>query len=412
MLKKLGVQDRALRENTHKAKQDFLRQWILEDASLSPQLILKRGQEYGIRLDAEKAVQVLLLRIDHYKAFCRQYEFADRSLLRYGMMNIATEILAGFALCEAVDSGDDHVVFVVQGLETHELELGKGIQRIQQEFARYLKLSVTAAVSRTGPELMESGTLYQEAMEASRLRVFSGWGAILYAEQTEEQLQRTYRYPIQKEELLTDALMLGKMDEVKQLSLSILNSTEGHSYKDLNLTVFRLFFAVNMVADTLEKASGYSFAIQFNEVFAELAELERLSDISDSFLELLSQIEEKLGEKKSAKYEEMIRKIYAIIGTHYMREDFCLDSIADILNMSPVYLGRLIKKHTSKSITDYINEVRIEKAAELLATTDQLISDIARETGFAGTSYFGRVFKKSHGITPNEYRLKLRGGAG
>jgi hypothetical protein len=64
-------------------------------------------------------------------------------------------------------------------------------------------------------------------------------------------------------------------------------------------------------------------------MFAHLTELERLSDIRDSFLEMFGQIEEKLGEKKSAKYEELFRKLYAIIDTNYMKDDLCLDSIAE-----------------------------------------------------------------------------------
>ncbi|MNY65428.1 HTH-type transcriptional activator Btr [compost metagenome] len=79
--------------------------------------------------------------------------------------------------------------------------------------------------------------------------------------------------------------------------------------------------------------------------------------------------------------------------------------------MSPVYLGRLIKKYTSKTLTDFINEYRMEKAQELLRETDELIVMIAEETGFSSNSYFGKVFKKYQGITPNEYRLRTRNAA-
>ncbi|MGG1517015.1 AraC family transcriptional regulator [Paenibacillus oryzisoli] len=410
MLKKMGVQDRTIRENSYKAKQDFLRQLMMEDGSFPPNILVKRFAEHSIKLNLHDEIQVLILKIDRYKAFCRQYEFKDRSLLRFGIMNIASEIFSEYAPCEAVDSGDDHTVILFHGRNVEELD--NRIVRIQQEIKEYLKLSVTAAVSLLGTDASECRSCYMDALETSRYRVFSGWEAHLFAEQTAEQQKRPYRYPIQKEELLTDALMLGKMDEVKNLCSMILESTVDHSYKDLNLTVFRLFFAVNMVVDTLEKASGFSYAIQFNEMFAHLAEMERLSDISDSFLDIFRQIEEKLGEKKSAKYEELIRKINTIIENDYMKQELGLDSIADVLNMSPVYLGRLIKKQTSKSITDYINEIRIGKAAELLSATDRLISEISIDTGFASTSYFGRVFKKINGITPNEYRQKWRGETG
>jgi two-component system response regulator YesN len=409
MLKKLGVQDQAIRENSYKSKQEFLKQWVMEGGSFPPNVLQKRFDTHEIKLNLQDEVRVLLLKMDRYKDICRQFEWNDRGLLRFGMMNIALEIMSKHVPCEAVDSGDDHVILLFHWLQIDELE--KDIAQIGQEIKKYLKFSVTSAVSRVGEDVTLCHSCYSEALEISRFRVFAGWEAHLDADQTSEAMKRSYRYPMQKEELLTDALMLGKMEEVKLLCQSILDSTEGYSYKDLNLTVLRLFFSINMVVDTLEKASGYSFGIPFNEMFAHLAELERLCDISDSFVEMFRQIEDKLGEKKSAKYEELIRKIYAIIDVEYRKEDLCLDHIADILNMSPVYLGRLIKKHTSKSVTDYINEVRIEKSAEMLEGSEMLISEISSVTGFASTSYFGRVFKKIHGITPNEYRQKMRAAA-
>ena len=336
------------------------------------------------------------------------YSFKDRSLLQFGIMNIASEIISAHTVCETMDLGGDHTVLVLQesGLEN----IREWVVEIQSNVKKHLKLSVTVAVSSLGNGLADWRRLYQAALDASQYRVFSGWESVLYADDVLAGLElRQYRYPLQKEEQLTDSLMLGRMEEVRGLCLSILNSTEGFSYQDLHLTMFRLFFAIQMVADTLEKASGFGFSIRFSELYAELSELERLEDMKEKFMELFRHMEERIGEKKNAKYDELMRTISGIIDSQYMKEDLSLDTVADALNMSPVYLGRLFKKYVSKSLTDYINEVRIAKAELLLRDTDKLIANIAVETGFAGNSYFGKVFKKYKGVSPNEYRSKLRG---
>jgi two-component system response regulator YesN len=406
MTKKLLQQSDAIREHSYKVKQDFLRQLIAAEGGSISNGIRKKLEGYECKLHDDEPVRMLLLQLDRYKAFTLQYNSKDQGLLRFGIMNIAAEVISAFTVCETVDTAEDHIVVIFQ--ECEHMDLEAWAREIQMNVRQHLKLSVTAVFSPPGARLSELAEMYSISQEAASYRVFAGWESLLFAEQTAQMEMVSFRYPIQKEEQLTDALMLGRMEEVRNLCLSILEATEGSSYRNLHLTVFRLFFSINMVADTLEKASGFGFSVRFNELFVELSELERLEDIKQKFMELFHHMESRLSEKKNAKYDELMRRISGIIDSQFMNKDLSLDNIADMLNMSPVYLGRLIKKYTSKSVIDYINEVRIEKAGAMLCNTDKLIASIAEETGFTSNSYFGRVFKKYKGISPNEYRLKAR----
>lgn len=74
--------------------------------------------------------------------------------------------------------------------------------------------------------------------------------------------------------------------------------------------------------------------------------------------------------------------------------------------MSPIYLSRLYKQLTTKALPDIISEMRLNKAKELLKTSECTIVDIAEKTGFTSSSYFYRLFKNSTGITPSDYRKK------
>ena len=71
----------------------------------------------------------------------------------------------------------------------------------------------------------------------------------------------------------------------------------------------------------------------------------------------------------------------------------------------------MFKKETGISLKQYITDFRIDKAKELLSRADARISDVATEVGFDNFSYFSTVFKKTTGLTPNEYHtqnLKLK----
>ena len=68
----------------------------------------------------------------------------------------------------------------------------------------------------------------------------------------------------------------------------------------------------------------------------------------------------------------------------------------------------LFKDVTGQSFVAYLNNFRVARAQELLAFTDQAISEISLETGFCNQSYFGVIFRRITGITPLQYRINHR----
>jgi YesN/AraC family two-component response regulator len=65
----------------------------------------------------------------------------------------------------------------------------------------------------------------------------------------------------------------------------------------------------------------------------------------------------------------------------------------------------LFKEVTGRSFVAYLNRFRVDKAKEMLVSTNKQISEIGLETGFCNQSYFGVVFRRVTGVTPLEYRL-------
>lgn len=97
-------------------------------------------------------------------------------------------------------------------------------------------------------------------------------------------------------------------------------------------------------------------------------------------------------------------KNYIIDNLEY---DINVSLIADIFHYNKLYLGRLFKKETGKTITDYINSQRIKNAAWLLKNTKQSVISIATQTGFNNVTYFNRLFKNLYGVSPKIYRAQI-----
>ena len=85
-------------------------------------------------------------------------------------------------------------------------------------------------------------------------------------------------------------------------------------------------------------------------------------------------------------------------------DDLSLEQIADHLHISASHLSRTFKKNADISLTDYINQIRIGKAKELLRTTDIYIYAISEMVGYRDATYFSSIFKKLTGVSPSEYR--------
>lgn len=92
-----------------------------------------------------------------------------------------------------------------------------------------------------------------------------------------------------------------------------------------------------------------------------------------------------------------------------MDRDFSINTIAEKMQMSAGYLGRLFKKSTGTTFLEYLLSVRMEVARNLLTNANTPIDEIVRLVGFGDTPYFYKVFKKVNGCTPASYRKNHAG---
>lgn len=100
---------------------------------------------------------------------------------------------------------------------------------------------------------------------------------------------------------------------------------------------------------------------------------------------------------------ESVKSAISYIHEHYQRP-ITIEEMAALCGMSQGHFCRLFKQYTLKTPVQYINNVRVSKAIELLISGNRKVLDIAMETGFNGLSYFIGVFKESVGSTPTKFR--------
>lgn len=106
----------------------------------------------------------------------------------------------------------------------------------------------------------------------------------------------------------------------------------------------------------------------------------------------------------STSHQEILQKIRSYIDDNYYKADLSLNSISDYVHISCAYISTLFKKYCGVNITEYITDIRMRKAAELLVTTNLKTYEITDKVGYANSHYFSILFKKYTNCSPTQYR--------
>lgn len=114
--------------------------------------------------------------------------------------------------------------------------------------------------------------------------------------------------------------------------------------------------------------------------------------------------------QKAGRGDQIASQVMDIILEEYEDFNLGIQSIADKLGFSSVYLGKIFKEARGLSVAEQINQVRLIKAKELLSLTDMPVKTIAAKAGFPSIKYFYALFRKAMNETPNDYREKIKEG--
>jgi AraC-like DNA-binding protein len=165
------------------------------------------------------------------------------------------------------------------------------------------------------------------------------------------------------------------------------------------------FYTGRYYSDLTAKSSPLIFLIVFAVIFYR--EILRRQIELDFVYKKLGRFE---GRDKEVSItdssEEKLKRVIDFINENYT-EDISREGLAAAIGMNPNYMGSLFKTYAGKTISEYINKLRIEDAVRELEEGKFKVIDIAFEVGFENVVTFNRVFKKVTGKTPSEYKNKL-----
>jgi two-component system, response regulator YesN len=209
-------------------------------------------------------------------------------------------------------------------------------------------------------------------------------------------------YPYDKEKLLLQKLSLGEADESIEVFRYIFQwlskEYEGQPVKIKN-KLLELMFLVN------SRLWEYDVSSKANEVslFEDMLTVEDLRELKLWCKKTIENVATEINFHRHSKVGDIIKVAKEYIERNY-HKSITLEDISSEVNVSSQYLSRLFKAEMKENFIDYLTDIRIEKAKNLLATGALTIKEICYKIGYSDPNYFSRIFKKRVGIPPTEYK--------
>jgi len=329
----------------------------------------------------------------------------DVPIIKYAISNIVSEVFAPIGEVFTDDSELNSMVGILN-LKENSTEIEKKIIS-QLTFIRTFFVENFDAVINIGVGTLLTGaeqifTSYSQAKEAAEYCALTGLKTILPYNDIKTADYR-YSYSLEVEDKLHSAVISGNIDDVRQLIDQIVNANAS-----LSLDMSRcLFFDLTATALKIISNKAINLTAVFGKddsPFEKLMECKNIAELVDTIHDIFEKICNQITENHVAKKEKLKIAITDYVKLNYNNPNMSLSLVADEFSMNYTYMSHFFKDFIGANFIDYISDLRIKKAQELLRTTDLPINEIATIVGYANATVLIKIFKKVTNTTPGAYR--------
>lgn len=350
---------------------------------------------------------VLVAEMDATGESARFRSGEDAWLFLFAVGNISQELLRDKFATETVLSRQ-HVAIILNMPETEaDRETVRAAEKLRYAVSSYLKQTVTIAVGRIVGDFRELSVSYQDALHALQEHWPKAGNEVIRGGQAPE-APMFVPYPAECEAALLAAIREGDRPQAAQELETFFDGLNGSRLPFALIKTYAMQLLVSIIRLLQEYDPDLALTFPGRSLYAEFAQLNASPPMCSWFGETVVEPGiDFLNGLKRLRMETIMDRTKKLIEERY-RQDLSLQLAAEQLGISPSYLSELIKQHWGETFIQYVTRYRVDKAKSLLLKTELNIADIASEIGYGNATHLIRVFKKSEGVTPGEYRQQNR----
>lgn len=243
---------------------------------------------------------------------------------------------------------------------------------------------------------------YQEAFRALQ----EGDGRVVHVGDMPIRGEFEGDYPEDNETLIFQMILKGDMDGAMEQA-SVFYDWMVDNYPDymdsIRLKVLELVMRAEKDA-FWNGGLNYGFLYR-NDYLSDIMNSGSYEEIRNWWLNKIADITKHMANRKKNQSESIVAKAVSYLNDNY-RKDISLDDVSREVNINPYYFSKRFKEETGVNFIDFLTNIRIKKAKELLEDPKLSIKEICTMSGYSDPNYFSRIFKKIENVTPSEYREK------
>ena len=367
--------------------------------------VVPKLREYGIDiLDARKWLAVVI-HIEQIEQSETQVLSQHQELIPISVRGLVEDHLKSYCRNAIFNSADGITVIVAVDENNTQTGLINLLNDICKESKRVLEVSITVGVGHSCNSLKEISRSYQSAVDALGYRAIVGIGKTIYINDVEPVICGKLQLDVKSEAELTAAVKFGPKELISNVIQSLVAHMDEVKVHARQYQAYMLSI-VNCITRTMQQ-----YDLDIGEMFdsenwytATMEGIYRKEEFAEWLLPIALRMNEALNHERDNTARKVILNAKEYILEHYSDPELSVETLCRYLHMSPAYFSTMFKKETGQTYINYLTQVRLDKAVELLNETDEKTYMIAQKVGYQEQNYFSYVFKKWYGFSPTKYR--------
>ncbi|MCM3632696.1 helix-turn-helix domain-containing protein [Paenibacillus camelliae] len=356
-------------------------------------------KNYNLPLQSDSHIMLIQISIEQWK---EEWSARDEEIMTYAIKNVAEEFFLKNTETKGHCIQDGHGILYLIIYEPQQLA-SRDIEQLGQSFIEhcreYLHCYLSCYIGKDIP-LASIREGIRALLQIERQNVAESCTVQLeqsLSQRTESAIAAMVHFP--------DWLVMLETGKMTQLNYQIdvyfdklLQAKVGYH----ELAAFYFGF-MNAILQWLQSKGINSTDVMQEQSWdlkeGNLKSLVRLKSWTSMICQQISSYIDAEGKQVSSVVDKVRQYMLA-----HLDEEFSREKLAAQVYLNPAYLSRLFRRETGLSLTDYMVKLRMNKAKEQLESSNLKVSDIAYLVGYANFSHFSKLFKKTTGLTPQEYR--------
>lgn len=399
-----------MRENTEHEKQKFFEQMIAGNLSMAD--TLETGKKYEMNLSAGM-YNLLLFRFTLGEENRKSGELLGEA--EYAIEKLTERLEYVFEFQRGVEGW----AFLLMADNEEQMservkELSKDLEEIMKN---YSTIAYFGGIGQPVARLRELEESFREAERALAARFTMELNRIISVEDirmaqnvdTLDDIEITSFGEIEKTRtMLEKFLNNGAEDEIDEFVDVYINELPEENLKSVLMRQYIIMDAYIVMMSFCEKIEGIEgeMQAQSEELKNSMKTIQTLEEIKNYIRMLLKKIIGVRDTISGRRYSDIIEIAKDQIRKTYMSDEISLNTIAAEVGMSPSYFSSIFSKEMGKTFVEYLTEIRMDRAKELLMCSSMKTSEIGYEVGYKDPHYFSYIFKKTQNCTPKEFRAR------